>query len=65
MLTIPGYDPSAQDLAVKAAGYPGGMISDSPQQPHPEKENNFFIWPLQKTWSLQQSWQQDEVDTDQ
>lgn len=33
--------------------------------PHPEKGNNFFIWPLQKTWSLQQPWQQGEVETDQ
>lgn len=43
MLTMAGYDPSAQNLAMKAFGYPGGMISDSPHHHHTDWENNIYL----------------------
>lgn len=47
MLTMSGYDPSAQNLAVKALGYPGGMISDSPLHHHTDYENNIYLTSLE------------------
>lgn len=43
MLTMAGYDPSAQNLAGKALGYRGGMISDSPHHHHTDWENNIYL----------------------
>lgn len=63
VLTMPGYNPSAQILAAKAVSYPVGIVCGSLHLPHPGEESS-FIYTLQNTWSFQQTSQQKKPDTE-